>query len=177
MKKFIKKILIAMSLVSVASVASCKISDANVYNYWNVSDTAYLSKDHIVKKVNAKKVEKMVSKQTEDSGYIYVFYGQTDSTTSQSAIQVFNEQAIQYEIDTLYWVDSNLSTKKKEDAETRLRMSDSNNIPSLIVYKNGSVEFDSSRPVYKNNTSYTNYILAEVAFKHLYDENGEYSLK
>lgn len=119
----------------------------------------------------------MVSKQSEDSTYLYVFYGQTDSTTSQSAMQVYNEQAIQYEIDTLYWVDSNLTTKKKEEAESKLRISDSNNIPTLIVYKNGSVEFDSSRPTYKNNSKFTNYIMAEVAFKHLYDANGDYSLK
>lgn len=177
MKKAIKKILACTILGMSLSLTSCALSDANVYNYWKVNDTEYLSKDHIVEKVSAKKVEKMVGKQTEDSDYIYVFYGQTDSTTSQSAMQVFNEQAIQYEIDTLYWVDSNLTTKKREDAESRLRMSDSNTIPALIVYKNGSVEFDSSRPTYKNNSKFTNYIVAEVAFKHLYDANGEYSLK
>lgn len=177
MKNVFKKI-IACGLVGLTlSLTSCGLSDANVYNYWKVNDTEYLSKDHIVKKVSAKKVEKMVSKQSEDSTYLYVFYGQTDSTTSQSAMQVYNEQAIQYEIDTLYWVDSNLTTKKKEEAETKLRISDSNNIPTLIVYKNGSVEFDSSRPTYKNNSKFTNYIMAEVAFKHLYDANGDYSLK
>ncbi len=176
MKKIVKKILATALCASVFSLASCKLSDANVYNYWKVNDTEYLSKDHIVEKVSAKKVEKMVGKQSEDSGYIYVFYGQTDSTTSQSAIQVYNQQAIQYEIDTLYWVDSNLTTKKKEDAETRLRMSDSNTIPALIVYKNGTIEFDSSRPTYKNNSKFSNYIIAEVAFKHLYDSNGDYKL-
>lgn len=176
MKKIIKKILATALCASVFALASCKLSDANVYNYWKVNDTEYLSKDHIVEKVSAKKVEKMVGKQSEDSGYIYVFYGQTDSTTSQSAIQVYNQQAIQYEIDTLYWVDSNLTTKKKEDAETRLRMSDSNTIPALIVYKNGTIEFDSSRPTYKNNSKFSNYIIAEVAFKHLYDSNGDYKL-
>lgn len=177
MKNVFKKI-IACGLVGLTlSLTSCGLSDANVYNYWKVNDTEYLSKDHIVKKVSAKKVEKMVSKQSEDSIYLYVFYGQTDSTTSQSAMQVYNEQAIQYEIDTLYWVDSNLTTKKKEEAETKLRISDSNNIPTLIVYKNGSVEFDSSRPTYKNNSKFTNYIMAEVAFKHLYDANGDYNLK
>ncbi len=177
MKKVFKKIIACGIMGLTLSLTSCALSDANVYNYWKVNDTEYLSKDHIVEKVKAKKVEKMVSKQTEDSDYIYVFYGQTDSTSSQSAIQVYNEQAIQYEIDTLYWVDSNLSTKKKDEAETKLRMSDSNNIPTLIVYKNGSVEFDSSRPTYKNNSKFTNYIIAEVAFKHLYDSNGDYSLK
>ena len=177
MKNVFKKI-IACGLVGLTLfLTSCALSDANVYNYWKVNDTEYLSKDHIVKKVSAKKVEKMVSKQSEDSIYLYVFYGQTDSTTSQSAMQVYNEQAIQYEIDTLYWVDSNLTTKKKEEAETKLRISDSNNIPTLIVYKNGSVEFDSSRPTYKNNSKFTNYIMAEVAFKHLYDANGDYNLK
>ena len=177
MKNVFKKI-IACGLVGLTlSLTSCGLSDANVYNYWKVNDTEYLSKDHIVKKVSAKKVEKMVSKQSEDSTYLYVFYGQTDSTTSQTAMQVYNEQAIQYEIDTLYWVDSNLTTKKKEEAETKLRISDSNNIPTLIVYKNGSVEFDSSRPTYKNNSKFTNYIMAEVAFKHLYDANGDYNLK
>jgi len=177
MKKVFKKIIACGFVGLTLSLTSCALSDANVYNYWKVNDTEYLSKDHIVKKVSAKKVEKMVSKQSEDSTYLYVFYGQTDSTTSQSAMQVYNEQAIQYEIDTLYWVDSNLTTKKKEEAESKLRISDSNNIPTLIVYKNGSVEFDSSRPTYKNNSKFTNYIMAEVAFKHLYDANGDYSLK
>lgn len=177
MKNVFKKIIACGFVGLTLSLTSCRLSDANVYNYWKVNDTEYLSKDHIVKKVSAKKVEKMVSKQSEDSTYLYVFYGQTDSTTSQSAMQIYNEQAIQYEIDTLYWVDSNLTTKKKEEAETKLRISDSNNIPTLIVYKNGSVEFDSSRPTYKNNSKFTNYIMAEVAFKHLYDANGDYSLK
>lgn len=174
MRKRIFKLFALLFIVLTLGVTSCSMEQANVYNYWKINGTEYLSQDHVVKKISVNKLISMVQKQGTDDAIIYVFFGQTDSTTSRSAIKVYNEQAIQYEIPVLYWVDSNLSDSKIDKLEDSLSISDATNIPSIFAFDNGAIAFDSSRPVYKNDTSIQTIELAEVVFKNLYDEDGNY---
>lgn len=176
MKRYLKRILAVLLVLCTLGLTSCAMSRANVYNYWKTqSGTEYLGKDHIVEKVKLSKLDKLVQKQGEND-ILYVFFGDHSKSTCQSAIKIYNEQAIQYGISTLYWVESyNISDKDKSKFEKQLGISTLDYTPALYVFKNKTIVFDSSRAFYKNNSSkYTAIKLAQIAFKNLYDENGEY---
>jgi len=179
-KSIFKLIAVLFALFTIVGLSSCAMSKANVYNYWKNGSSEYLSKDHIVEKISVNDLINKVNKQTKDDKNIYVFFGQTNDDSSRSAIKIYNEQAIQYEIDTLYWVDSEPVTKSTSDKNKmleKLGVSKTDIIPSIFVFSNGTIAFDSSRPNIQNNEklSNSNVYLAEVAFKGLYDENGYYA--
>ncbi len=175
--KFLKALGLISCLFLIISLSSCKMSRANVYNYWKNGDTEILPKDHIVEEISLSKLEKMVSKQSSDSDeVIYVFYGQKSESSNQSAIKIYNEQAVQFEVGTLYWLSSDLSDKKKDKLSEKLGVSKTSTTGALYAFSKGKIVFDSSRAYYSNNTStYSYVVLAQIAFRKLYDENGEYS--
>ncbi len=178
MKNKLLKIVLALSaFLTLITLSSCKMSRANVYNYWKNDSTEILPKDHIVEEVSLSKLEKMVSKQSSDStDVIYVFYGAKSESNNQTAIKTFNEQAVQFEISTLYWLSSDLSDKKKTELSEKLGVAKTSTTGALYAFEKGKITFDSSRAYYSNNTAtYTNVVVAQIAFRKLYDENGEYS--
>jgi len=175
MKRF-KKILLALLLpVLVLQLASCKMSQANLYNKWKSGSTENLPKAHVFEEISVGDLIGKVQKQgSEDK--LYVFFGSTTSSQSQAAIKIYNQQAIQYEINKVYWVNSNLSDgdKKKLSADEGgiLRVNDPEYLPAIYVFEGGVLKFDSSEAKYKNDTTkYTTVKLAEIAFKGLYNEN------
>ncbi|MCR5786860.1 MAG: hypothetical protein K6G28_04095 [Acholeplasmatales bacterium] len=179
MKRYLKKILVALLVVFTFGLTSCAMSRANVYTYWKSSTVEYLGKDHIVEKINLSKISKKVNKQNEEDT-LYVFFGSHDSSSSQAAIRVYNEQAIQYGIEKIYWVDSSsVSEKDQKKYQEKLGISDLSISPALYVFKNKTIEFDSSRSYYSgaNSGKYSPIKLAQIAFKGLYDQNGEYKDK
>lgn len=175
--KFLKIVLSLTLFALLITLSGCKMSRANVYNYWKNGDSDILPKDHIVEEVSLSKLEKMVSKQSSDSDeVIYVFYGAKSESNNQTAIKIFNDQAVQFEISTLYWLSSDLSDKKKDELGEKLGVAKTSTTGVLYAFEKGKITFDSSRAYYSNNTStYSNVVVAQIAFRHLYDENGEYS--
>lgn len=175
--KFLKIVFTLTLFLTLVTLSGCKMSRANVYNYWKNGDTEILPKDHIVEEVSLSKLEKMVSKQSSDSDeVIFVFYGSKSESNNQTAIKTFNEQAVQFEVATLYWLSSDLSDKKKDELGEKLGVSKTSTTGVLYAFEKGKITFDSSRPYYSNNTStYTNVVVAQIAFRHLYNDNGEYS--
>jgi len=177
MKKKLMKVLVIVLGIFTLGLSSCAMSRANVYNYWKVSGTEYLSKDHVVEQVSIGDILKKMNSQSKDSNDIfYVFYGNHDSSSAQSAINVYNEQAIQFEIKTLYWLDSNQDTNHKNEIQDKLGVSDASETPALFAFKNGALVFDTTRAYYSNNSSKYSYVkYAQIAFRQLFDENGNYS--
>lgn len=180
MRKSIFKLFAILFALCTLGLASCAMDRANVYNYWKNGSSEYLPKDHIVEGISINSLVKKVNNQKEDDDIIYVFFGQTNSDASRSAIKVYNEQAVQYNIKTLYWVDSNgvsSSDSKKNKLTEKLGVSQTSIIPAIWVFDNGKIAFDSSRPSIQNQSKMTSstILMAEVAFKCLYNENGEYT--
>ena len=174
MKRKFMKLFAVLALVLTLGLSSCAFDRAQTYNYWKSNSSEYIGKDHIVEKISISKLNKMVNNQKEED-VLFVFFGNNKSSSSQNAIKVFNEQAIQYGVSTLYWVDSDLSDKDQKTYQDKLGISDLSYAPALYVFKNKIITFDSSRAFYKNNSSkYPNVKLAQIAFKSLYDNNGEY---
>ncbi len=142
MKKSLKKLLLVLiAIIGLTTFTSC--NHANTYQKFN-NNNSNLSKSHVIKEIDTsdlkslmKKLDKnkkfkgqKVEESLNDEGevessytYFYVFLGTpTDSTASTNA-QVFDEQAKQYEIDCLYWIDTDLSDKKIEKLNSVLKNS------------------------------------------------------
>lgn len=142
MKKSLKKLLLVLiAIISLATFTSC--NHANTYQKFN-NNKSQLSKSHVIKEIDTsdlkslmKKLDKnkkfkgqKIEESLNDEGevkssytYFYVFLGTpTDSTASDNA-RVFDEQAKQYEIDCLYWIDTDLSDKKIKKLNSVLKNS------------------------------------------------------
>ena len=81
----------------------------------------------LYKKLNKDKDIKGSKSVTEGEGenavtytYIYIFLGTPTNSTASTDAQIFDEQAKQYEISCLYWIDTNLSDSKIEKLNTAL---------------------------------------------------------
>jgi hypothetical protein len=179
MKKRIVRALGVIACLFTLVLASCKMSRANVYNYWKNDGTEILPKDHVVEEISISKLNKMVNKQSADSSDIfYVFYGNKSESNAQTAIKIFNEQAVQFEISTLYWLSSDLSDSKKSEVSEKFGVAKTSVSPAIYAFKGGKLVFDSSRPYYSNDSSTYTYVrLAQIAYRQLFDDNGDYSYK
>jgi hypothetical protein len=177
MKKRITKLLAVLLIILTLGLASCDMDRANTYNAWKNGSTDVLPKNHIVEKTDLGGVLKKMNAQSNESDEIfYVFYGNVHATGASNAIQVYNEQAVQFQIKTLYWIDSDMNDKKRTELEDKLGISNADIVPALYAFKHGAIVFDSSTPYYANNSGdYTTIKLAQIAFRQLFDENGEYS--
>lgn len=138
MKKTLKKLLIAfIAVLGVASLTSC--NHANTYNKFH-NNSSNLAKSHVLKEIsvgdlkslkrkieNDKKVDGSKTESVEfytgsdkketksfDGTYIYIFLGTPTNSTASTDAQIFDEQAKQYGISCLYWIDTNLSDSKIE---------------------------------------------------------------
>ena len=176
MRKF-KYILLALLLpVLVFQLASCKMSKANLYNKWKNGSSENLPKAHVFEEISVGDLIGKVQGQKEGET-LYVFFGTPTQSASQTAIGIYNEQAIQYQIDKVYWLNSNLSDKDKKklsaDEGGILRVNDPEYAPAIFVFEDGVLRFDSTLAKYKNDTTkYTTIKLAEIAFKGLYNEEN-----
>ncbi len=172
LKKFLALLLLPVLLLS---LNSCQISKANLYNKWKIGGTEYISKAHVFEQISFNDLLGKVKAQGKEEK-LYVFYGTPTSSASQSAIGIYNEQAIQYQISKVYWLDSVLNDndlkKISSDQGGILGVNDPKTVPAIFVFEGGAISFDSTLAKYKNDTAkYTTIKLAEIAFKGLYKEN------
>lgn len=139
MKKSIKKLLLVLiAIISLTTFTSC--NHANTYQKFN-NNNSNLSKSHVIKEIDTSDLKSLMKKLNNnkkikgqkvvetlnDEGevessytYFYVFLGTPTDSTASTYAQVFDEQAKQYEIDCLYWIDTNISDKKIEKLNTIL---------------------------------------------------------
>lgn len=153
MKK-ITKILsaIVLTLTCVLTLTACN-NQIGVYNVYHRNDST-LSKNHVYTEVSVKKVISIVS-EAKDKGtetnkeYTYVFLGTPTDSKSKEVIAIFNEQAKQFGIETVYYVDSKLSDSKLESLKTAFGMKRYKHVPALFVFVNGTLKFDSTDSKYE----------------------------
>lgn len=166
MKKKIKLLLSCFVLLfTVVTLSGCE--RANIYREFNNNGSS-LAKSHILNEVSYKELYKLVDKTGEDD-FIYVFFGTATNSASCTAVSIWNEQAQQYQIKTLYWLDSDLSSKKLDKIEERLGINNIDTVPALWSFNNGKIYFDSSSSKCSKdgNVSLSNTELAENCFKNL----------
>ncbi len=177
MKKRISRVFALLLCALTLGLSSCALSRANTYNYWKNGDTENLSKDHIVEKIDLGGIIKKMNAQSGDNDEIfYVFFGTKNTTGCYAAIKVYNEQAIQFEIDKLYWLDSDLNDSKQTEVEDKLGVYSASSAPALFAFKKGGLVFDSTIPYYANHKGdYPAVKLAQIAYRQLFDEKGQYS--
>lgn len=173
MKKYLTKIAVTFALLlSVFTMSGC--SKANIYRAFN-NNGSNLSKAHILEKISIKKLISMID-DIEDGEYIYVFYGTPTDSTSCTNVTVYNEQAIQFGVETLYYVDSDVSDKDRTKLENTVGIFDATQYGALWSFNSNGKYFDSSEPKWKTNDSdvdYSNIELAQLCFRNAPDPATE----
>lgn len=163
MKKSLRFLMASLVvLVSLLTLASC--GSANIYRAF-ANEGASLPKSHILKSISVSKLIDMINKDDE---MIYVFYGTPTDSTSRTNAVVFNEQARQYEIPVLYYLNSDLSDKeKKKLSENISAIASVDVIGTLWAFDGSSLVFDSSSTNYntdKNGNALSNVEIAQTCF-------------
>lgn len=175
MKKF-KKVILTLMLVLASALALTGCERANTYRKFS-NNGADLPKSHILDEISLKEAKRLVTKNVGSEEYIYIFIGNPASASSDARdkARVFNEQARQYKIETLYWLDSDLDTEDLTKAEIVLQMNDIDPEKGyLISFYNGVIQFDSSsRTCYEDEDgkAFTNAQLAYRCFLNLLSKN------
>ena len=142
--KQIKKILLTIIIALIACVSLTGCEKANTYRKF-YNNGSLLPKDHILDEVSYKELQKLIIDNEDSEEYIYVFIGTPSNSDAQTKALVFNQQALQYGVKTLYWLDTELSDKKVESLHTTLQMNAfDKNQAYLLSYQGGKIKFDSS---------------------------------
>lgn len=135
-----------------------------------------LDKDNVFKQISYKKLTKKV----KSSDYVYVYYGTTTNTNFLTYIQTVNDRAQTYNVDKVYLLDSKWATSIDIDdedygeennnvlteVEKALGGVDMTIAPSLWIFQNGNVVFNSEDYLSDTYQAGTwNYVI-EQAFGH-----------
>lgn len=191
-KTFRNFVLVVIALISVITLTGC--NHANTYNKFK-NNGSNLSKSHIIKEISVGDVEELINKtknskvdkgevvtykeedgkQVIEEEYVYIFFGNVTNSTTTTAVTIYDEQAKQYEIPLLYWVDLDISTKKLEKLNNILPMASSfkSNTTAIVSIQNGSIFFDSTsvkcntKDGVSGSSSLNTYQLAQNCFKNL----------
>ena len=142
--KQIKKIILTIIIALIACVSLTGCEKANTYRKF-YNNESLLPKDHILDEVSYKELKKLIVANEGSEEYIYVFIGTPSNSDAQTKAVVFNEQARQYGVETLYWLDTELSDKRLETLKLDLQMNSfDKNQAYLLSYQDGKIKFDSS---------------------------------
>ncbi len=194
MKKTIRNfVLVVIALVAVITLTGC--NHANTYNKFH-NNGSNLSKSHILEEISIGDLEDLIentkNKKVDDGEvivyveidgqkkiseeYIYIFLGNPTNSTTTSQVTIYDEQAKQYNVSVIYWIDLDLSAKKLEKLNNILPMATSlkTNTTAMVSIQNGSIYFDSTSvkcntyeqiPVSDGGTMLNVYQIAQNCFK------------
>lgn len=148
MKKIAKLISVfLLSLIVCSSLTGCGV-------YMDYNDV--LPYNNVYDKVSLKKVVKLLEEQKNNSvenEVLYLVYATSESATSSNAVVTINEQAIQYGIDKVYYLDCEKyyeDSAKRDDVEEKLGMKDASACPVVLMYVDGKLVVDWSKTSVKN---------------------------
>lgn len=166
MKKLIKKLsVIMLAFAFMFSLVSCSDS-ISIYKEFNNAGSS-LAKNHVFESISVKKIVSKVNSDKKEGTsdnkiYTYVFFGDSANAASVEAIQIYNEQAKQYNIEKVYYLNSDLSSSELATVKTVINMARSSRVPAIFVLINGELEFDSTLAKYDNTETIS---IASKAFK------------
>lgn len=148
-----------ISVVVLAFVFCLTLTGCSVYHdykdnlpYHNVYEKIKL--DKLVKVLNEEKTNDKKDEVT------YVVYASNKETASTTAVTVLNEQAKQFGIDKIYYLDCAKYYSKssgRKNVQDKLGMKDASVCPTVLVYVDGELKLDWSKTSTKNSydNSYT----------------------
>lgn len=154
--KRISKIIsvVVLTFVFCLTLAGCSVYHDYKDNlpYHNVYEKIKL--DKLVKVLDEEK-----NNDTKDE-VTYVVYASNKETASTTAITVLNEQAKQYGIDKIYYLDCAKYYKKssgRKNVQDKLGMKDASVCPTILVYIDGQLKVDWSKTSIKDkyDSNYT----------------------
>lgn len=191
-KTFRNFVLVVIAFVAVITLTGC--NHANTYNKFK-NNGSNLSKSHIIKEISVGDVEDLIKdtknskvdkgevvtykeddgNKTIEAEYVYIFLGNVTNSTTTTAVTIYDEQAKQYGLTVLYWVDLDLSSKKLEKLNNILPMASSlkSNTTAIVSIQNGSIFFDSTsvkcntKDGVSGSSALSTYQLAQNCFKNL----------
>lgn len=143
-----------LALIVSAIVLAQPSEATKIYNAYQSTatdtSTTVLSQNHVFKKISYNSLVKKI-KNTDE--VFYVYYGSETCSNCVSNVETFNQAAQSFEIDRVFYLNSSLLSKydleddddlsEIEALGVKLGGVDLLNTPSLLVYKNGEVVFDS----------------------------------
>ncbi|MGM9968995.1 MAG: hypothetical protein ACI35S_01195 [Anaeroplasma sp.] len=167
---------IIMALPSNAAKTLEKYNDAiTEYNSANSTSYSTLPEEHVFKEIS---FEKLVNKKNSDE-YTYVFYGSFSQGAFVENLSKINTQAKEHEIKTVYlffctWVEEQddinsidfnneakeknaLLNESKDKSQDEFDMVDITE-PALLVFKSGTLIFNTQTYVDNDEYSWSNYI-------------------
>lgn len=166
MKKSLRFIVASLSLLfCLFTLVGC--GSANIYIAFN-NNSSKLPKSHILEEISYQDLAKKLDKaKGDENSHIYVFFGTPTDTQSCTDVFVYNEQAVQYGIETLYYVNSDLSNKDLSKLSNLLKVSTKlAPKPSLWRFDAGVVAFDSALKEFnsKDDVALSNVEIAQTCF-------------
>ncbi|MCR5705420.1 MAG: hypothetical protein K6G48_01270 [Acholeplasmatales bacterium] len=182
--KFTKALAILLAFIAVIAIFTGVLSiesDAEkLYTKITTAQAAVedfsgstLDEDNVFKEISYKKLTTKV----KSSDYVYVFYGTTTNTDYLTYIQTVNDRAQTYNVDRVYLLDSVWATSIDTDdedygEENNLVLSeveralggvDMTIVPSLWVFQNGEVVFNSDDYINDTYQAATwNYVIEQA---------------
>lgn len=165
----VKTLIISFALILLVSLTSCHtLAEANLYRYWN-NIGVELSDAHVYEEISYNKLAKKISKLSETPDeVIYVFYGDSSVSNAKTNIIIYNEQAIQFEVSKVYWLDSrDLKDKVYDQIEDDLGVvnSEKKGVLWSFKYQEGndtSIYFDGSKDKF-DTSKHTDITQAEIS--------------
>lgn len=147
-------LLITAMLLLTLSLAGC---GNQVYRDFN-SKLVSLSKDNCFEKVSETQLLKILD-TAETNGInnelTYVFYASPSDSDSPTVLEVIMQQTEQYSVEKVYYISSDKydTAEERDVIEEKLQFNDAANIPSLLCYLDGKIEFDGSKASVRNKYS------------------------
>lgn len=135
--------VLLLSIVSIFTLASCGgiKSVSSLYKAQGID----LPKDNVYENIELDNLSNII-KSTKDN-LVYVFYGNAENFDSKTAITIINNQAKQFNVDKVYYLDAhNYNTaSKRPEVKSKVLINDPSYVPTIIVYKDNQVIFDLSK--------------------------------
>ncbi len=147
MNKILKTILTSIICICISiTLAGCSTS---VYDDYSKAG-ASLDKDNVFEKIST---DDLVNKINEKNGIFYVYYASSEDATSRSEITIYNEQANQYQIEVIYYLNAAdyTTVALRKELKEKISINDASKVPSMLVYVDGNLKFDSSRESVRSN--------------------------
>lgn len=143
MKKFLG--YISILVLTLLTLVSC--SGKSVEKLYK-AEGVDLGKDTVYKLVTA---DELVNIKNGTDEIVYCFYGSAKNFDSKSAILTIQNQAKQYKIDVIYYVnadDYNTSAENRKKVQEKLSINDGSVVPNLFAYNCEDLNTESKKYIF-----------------------------
>ncbi len=160
-KQFIFLVIFIIALVGSSIYFSLPNGSDKIYkSYAEVATETdvTLSKEHVFVGTTLNGLERKINNNKDE--YLYVYYGMPSCSNCVANIETFNQAAKYFDVEKVYYLNATFIEKydaENEDDAAKVDAMEAKvgfdlfDYPTLVVYKNGKVVFDSS--TYKDEST------------------------